>query len=116
MEAAPRFLQGVFPFKGGGLDKPAPLDGKLAYKVPVGQAGAAHLSARRQLERASSIYLLLMRDGKPMRYFPIGAKASDHVPLVVIEDIFPDTRLDVLLAAPAGASGNLVIDIGLLEI
>ena len=34
MEAAPRFLQGVFPFTGGGLDKPAPLDGKLAYTVP----------------------------------------------------------------------------------
>ncbi|MBV9970072.1 MAG: molybdopterin oxidoreductase, partial [Xanthobacteraceae bacterium] len=34
MEAAPRFLQGVFPFKGSGLDKPMPLDGKLAYTVP----------------------------------------------------------------------------------
>jgi hypothetical protein len=51
-----------------------------------------------------------------MRYFPIGAKSSDHVALVVNEDIFPDTKLNVLLAAPTGASGDLVIDIGLLEI
>jgi hypothetical protein len=30
MEAAPRFLQGVFAFKGSGLDKPTALDAKLA--------------------------------------------------------------------------------------
>jgi hypothetical protein len=115
MEAAPRFLQGVFPFTGGGLDKPAPLDGKLAYKVPPDKR-AQLIYLRAGNSSAELVYLVLMRDDKPMRYFPIGAKSSDHVALVVTEDIFPDTRLDVLLAAPSGASGNLVIDIGLLEI
>jgi hypothetical protein len=116
MEAAPRFLQGVFPFKGGGLDKPLPLDGdKLTYKVPSDKR-AQLIYLRAGNSSAELVYLLLMRDGKPMRYFPIGAKSSDHVALVVTEDIFPDTKLDVLLAAPSGASGDLVIDIGLLEI
>jgi hypothetical protein len=115
MEAAPRFLQGVFPFTGGGLDKPAPLDGKLAYKVPSDKR-AQLIYLRAGNSSAELVYLVLTRDDKPMRYFPIGAKSSDHVALVVTEDIFPDTKLDVLLAAPSGASGNLVIDIGLLEI
>jgi hypothetical protein len=115
MEAAPRFLQGVFPFKGGGLDKPVPLDGKLAYKVPSDKR-AQLIYLRAGNSSAELVYLVLTRDDKPMRYFPIGAKSSDHVALVVTEDIFPDTKLDVLLAAPSGASGDLVIDIGLLEI
>ena len=34
MEAAPRFLQGVFAFQGSGFDTPTALDGKLAYTVP----------------------------------------------------------------------------------
>jgi hypothetical protein len=115
MEAAPRFLQGVFPFKGGGLDKPVPLGGKLAYKVPSDKR-AQLIYLRAGNSSTELVYLLLMRDGKPMRYFPVGAKSSDHVALVVTEDIFPDTELDVLLAAPSGASGDMVIDIGLLEI
>jgi hypothetical protein len=34
----------------------------------------------------------------------------------VVEDLFPETKLDVVLAAPSGVSGHLVVDIGLLEI
>jgi hypothetical protein len=115
MEAAPRFLQGVYPFKGGGLDKPVPLDGRLAYTVPPDKR-AQLIYLRAGNSSTELVYLLLTRDGKPMRYFPIGAKSSAHVALVVTEDIFPDAKLDVLLAAPPGAAGDLVIDIGLLEI
>jgi hypothetical protein len=61
------------------------------------------------------ICLVLTRDGKPMRYFPIGAKASVHVPLAVVEDIFPESRVEVLVAAPDGVSGLAVVDIGFLE-
>jgi hypothetical protein len=35
MEATPRFLNGVYPFRGGGYDSPAALDAKLAYAVPA---------------------------------------------------------------------------------
>ena len=43
-----------------------------------------------------------MRDGKPMRIFPIGAKAAMHVPLAVVEDLMPDSKVEVFVAAPAG--------------
>jgi assimilatory nitrate reductase catalytic subunit len=58
---------------------------------------------------------VLTRDGKPLRYFPIGAKASVHVPLAVVEDIFPESKLEVLVAAPEGVTGTVVVDFGLLE-
>ena len=39
-----------------------------------------------------------------------------HVPLAVVEDLQPDTVIEVYFAAPAGVSGTLVLDIGLIEI
>jgi hypothetical protein len=57
-----------------------------------------------------------MRDGKLMRNFPIGAKASMHVSLAVVEDLMPDTRLELLVAAPVGVTGTVVLDIGLIEV
>lgn len=65
---------------------------------------------------ADLICIVLMRGGQPMRYFPIGAKGAEHVPLAVVEDLNPDTKLDVFIAAPQGVQGTVVIDIGLLEI
>ena len=41
-----------------------------------------------------------MRDGVPMRYFPIGAKSDVHVPLRVVEDIEGGTVIELHLAAP----------------
>ena len=46
------------------------------------------------------IYLVLTRRGHPMRYFPIGAKGAMHVPLAVVEDLTPETEIEVLIAAP----------------
>ena len=115
MEAAPRFLQGVYPFKGGGLDKPMPLDGKLAYTVPPDKR-AQLIYVRAGNSSTELVYLLLTRDGKPMRYFPIGGNASVHVPLAVVEDVFPESKLGVLVAAPKGVSGSVVLDVGLLEV
>jgi hypothetical protein len=115
MEASPRFLQGVFAFKGSGFDKPAAIDKKLTYTVPSDKR-CQLIYLRAGNSSSELIYLLLTRDGKPMRYFPIGGKSSEHVALVVTEDISPDTKLEVLMAAAAEASGTLVIDIGLLEI
>ena len=54
--------------------------------------------------------MVLMRDGVPMRYFPIGAKGDVHVPLRVVEDIEAARRR----AAPrrsAGLSGTVVVDL-----
>jgi len=115
MEAIPRFINGIRAFEGTGYDKPAPLADKLGYVVPADKR-AQLIYFRAGNSSSELIYLVLMRDDKPMRYFPVGAKASEHVSLAVVEDLPPDTRLDVFLAAPAGTAGHLVLDIGLLEI
>jgi hypothetical protein len=115
MEATPRFLNGVYAFQGSGYDKATPVSDKLAYTVPSDKRTQL-IYLRAGNSSADLIYLTLMRDGKPMRYFPIGARSSEHVPLAVVEDLFPETRLEVMLAAPSGANGHLVLDIGLLEV
>jgi hypothetical protein len=62
------------------------------------------------------IYILFNRDGKPMRYFPLGAKDAMHVSLAVVEDLQPGTVLEILVAAPKGVEGSVLLDIGLMEI
>jgi hypothetical protein len=50
-----------------------------------------------------------------MRYFAAGAKGAMHIPLSVIEDIESDTELEILIGAPAGLKGQVIIDFGLTE-
>jgi hypothetical protein len=115
MNPTPRFISGVFPFEGRGLDSPAALGSKASYAVPSDKR-AQFIFFRAGNSLDELVYVTLMRDGKIMRYFPIGAKNCLHVSLAVVEDIFPETKLEVFLAAPKGSVGTLVLDIGLLEI
>jgi hypothetical protein len=115
METTPRFLQGVFAFTGSGLDKFGPVGSGLTYMVPPDKR-AQLIYIRGGNSCAELICLLLMRDGKPMRYFPIGAKEGGHVSLAVVEDLEPDTKIELVISAPAGVSGSVVVDVGLLEI
>jgi hypothetical protein len=62
------------------------------------------------------ISVILVRDGNPMRYFPIAAKGATHVALRVVEDLLADTVLELFIAAPAGVSGTVIVDLGLVEI
>jgi hypothetical protein len=39
-----------------------------------------------------------------------------HVPLAVVEDLFPESKLEVFVAAPKGTSGAVVIDFGIIEV
>jgi assimilatory nitrate reductase catalytic subunit len=115
MESQPRFLQGVYSFEGRGLLKPFLLDDELAYVVPPGlQAQLVYF--RGGNSSSELVYVVLVRDGDPMRYFPMGARGDSHVSLRVVEDLLSDTRLEVHLAAPEASSGFAVIDIGLVEI
>lgn len=111
----PRFIQGVYAFEGRGLETAGLLSAKATYKTPRDKR-AQFIYMRGGNACDELIYLLLMRDGEPMRYFPIGAKADTHVSLAVVEDLFPETNLEIFVAAPAGTKGNVVIDFGLLEI
>ena len=108
------FLQGIYPFEGTGLDKPAPLDGQLTHVVPDGIVSQA-LYFRGGNSSDELIVVVLMRDGVPMRYFPIGAKGDVHVPLRVVEDIDAGSVIELHLAAPAGLEGTVVVDLGTVE-
>lgn len=113
--STPRFLQGAFEFEGNGLDKPMPIDPGLRYVVPAG-AVAQPVYFRGGNSTAEMVTVVLFRDGKPMRYFPIAAKGATHVALRVVEDLLGDTVLELFVAAPAGCAGTLIVDLGLVEI
>jgi assimilatory nitrate reductase catalytic subunit len=114
MYSKPSFIQGVFPFEGTGMMQPFAL-ADAVYTVPTGKR-AQLIYFRGGNSTDDLIYLLLMRDGKPMRYFPLGAKADTHIALAVVEDLLSDTKIEVFVAAPMGHSGLAVLDIGLMEI
>jgi assimilatory nitrate reductase catalytic subunit len=115
MDMVPKFLQGVFPFKGAGFEKPALLHPSLAVAISGAKRGQL-VYFRAGNSSSELVCFELRRNGEVMRLFPVGAKADTHVPLAVVEDLDPDTRLEVFFAAPAGAEGIAVIDIGLVEI
>ncbi len=115
MESSPRFLQGVFAFEGKGIESPVPLAPELSYTVAAGTT-AQTVYFRGGNTTDELICILLVRDGKPMRYFPIGAKNHVHVPLRVVEDLDGGTVIELFLAAPEGVAGAVVVDLGLVEL
>ncbi len=112
IESTPRFLQGIFAFVGCGFDQPA----TLATYTVASDKRAQPIYLRAGNSSDSLVVLTLTRDGETMRLFPIGAKAATHVPLAVVEDIMPDTRIDLSISAPDGVSGTIVVDLGFIEI
>lgn len=113
--STPRFLQGAFTFEGAGLDKPVPIHAALSYLVPPG-ATTQPVYFRGGNATDEMVCAVLMRDGSPMRWFPIAAKGATHVTLRVVEDLLSDTRLELHIAAPEGLSGSVVVDLGLVEV
>jgi hypothetical protein len=114
-DSRPKFLQGAFRFDGKGYDATFLLDSSLRYVVPAG-AITQPVYFRGGNSTDELIAIVVMRDGAPMRYFPIGAKDSVHVPLRVVEDLIADTVVEVFIAAPDGLSGTVFVDIGLVEV
>jgi assimilatory nitrate reductase catalytic subunit len=115
MISKPVFLQGIFAFEGSGVDKPALLNPDLTYTVPGGIT-TQPLYFRGGNDTDELVTIVLVRDGRPMRYFPIGARASTHVALAVVEDIADGTLLELHLAAREGLTGTVVVDLGLVEV
>jgi hypothetical protein len=113
--STPRFLQGVFPFEGKGLESPIPIDDALKYVVPAGST-TQPVYFRGGNASDEMISVILFRDGAPMRYFPIGAKGATHVSLRVVEDLLADTVLELFVVAPLGVSSTVIVDLGLVEI
>jgi assimilatory nitrate reductase catalytic subunit len=115
VHSTPRFLQGVHAFEGKGLDQPLPVDGAAKYAVPDGVL-AQPVYFRGGNSSAELICVVLVRDGRPMRYFPIGAKSDVHIALRVVEDLDAGTVIELQVAAPAGVTGSVVVDLGLVEV
>ncbi|MGV9712132.1 molybdopterin oxidoreductase [Gordonia sp. NPDC003424] len=112
--STPRFLQGCFPFQGAGFDSLAVIDDSLAFTVPDGKTLQA-VYFRGGNSTDEMITVALLRDGDPVRYFPIPAQGATHVPLRLVEDFLDGARLSLSLAAAPSASGTVVIDLGLVE-
>jgi hypothetical protein len=115
MTEKPVFIQGIFTFEGAGLATLSRLGTGAVYKVPRDKR-AQIVYVRGGNSTDSLICLTLLRDGQVMRYFPLGARQGMHVPLAVTEDIFPESQLEVVVAAPKGVAGAVVVDVGLFEI
>jgi len=113
--SVPRFLQGFFAFDGKGFDNPFLLDSSLRYVVPPGMT-TQPVYFRGGNSTDEMITIVLMRDGTPMRYFPIAAKGATHVSLRVVEDLLADTVLELHIAAPADVGGTVLVDLGVVEI
>jgi hypothetical protein len=113
--SVPRFLQGFFAFDGKGFDNPFLLDSSLRYVVPPGVT-TQPVYFRGGNSTDEMITIVLMRDGTPMRYFPIAAKGATHVSLRVVEDLLADTVLELHIAAPADVAGTVLVDLGVVEI
>jgi hypothetical protein len=111
----PKFIQGVFAFEGRGLERPEPLRPEVVYDVPRDRR-AQLIYFRGGSSCAEMVYLVLRQNERPMRYFPIGAKGAVHIPLVIVEDILPEARVDLLIGAPEGVRGQLMLDLGLMEV
>jgi hypothetical protein len=113
--ATPKFIQGAYGFMGAGLDTPKPVSPRAVYAVPSDKR-AQLVYVRVGNSTSELITLLFTRDSRPKRYFPVGAKSAYHVSLAVTEDMYPETELELLIAAPEGVEGHVVVDIGLVEI
>ena len=111
METTPRFLNGTYAFTGTGLGLGAPLNPPLTYTVaPDKRSQMIYLRAGNSADAMVAVHLV--RGGKAFRTFPIGAKGAIHVSLAVVEDLEPESSLEVLVCAPEGVSGQVVLDIG----
>ena len=114
IDSEPRFIQGVISFTGGGYARPMALS-SASFTVAADMR-AQPLYFRGGNSTNEMITVALMREGKLMRYFPIGAKGSVHVQLAVVEDLQPETKIELMILAPEGLSGTVVVDLGLVEI
>jgi assimilatory nitrate reductase catalytic subunit len=110
-----RFIQGVFTYQGRGFTQPVALEPKADYVVPAGKR--AHLVYCRVGNPVSElICLMLKRDGQLTRYFPVGAKAGAQMPHALVDDLLANSEIEVVIGAPEGLTGSVIIDMGFVEI
>jgi hypothetical protein len=114
IDSDPKFIQAAIPFVGAGYGTPVPLAGARYVVSPDKRAQMLYFRAGNS--SAEMVTIALLRNGALMRYFPVGAKAADHVQLAVVEDLEPETKIELMILAPEGCSGTVVVDLGVVEI
>lgn len=115
MTETPRFIQGVYSFRGAGLANAVAVRPAATHRVPFDKR-AQLIYLRAGNSSAEMIYVSLNRGERSVRLFPIGAKGAIHVQLAIVEDIDPDTTLELRVGAPEGLDGFVLLDMGLVEI
>jgi len=115
MSETAKFIQGVFAFRGAGLAQSAALSPEAKHVVPFDKR-AQLIYLRAGNSSSELVYLVLTSGKRALRYFPVGAKSAVHVPLAIVEDIDPESELELCVGAPEGLEGTLVVDLGLMEI
>lgn len=104
-------LQTITAIEGEGLDSPKSLN--LTYTVPQGcSAGVQYVRVGSTVTGITNITLL--KNGKVMRYVPVAARSTVHVPLAIVDELRPGTGIEIVAAAEG--SGTLILDIGILEV
>lgn len=115
MSETPQFIQGVYVFRGAGLTRAVPLQPAATHKVPFDKrAQLVYLRAGNSTNEM--IFISLKRGDQTIRLFPIGSKGAIHVPLAIVEDIDPESQLELCVGAQEGLDGSVVIDLGLVEL
>jgi hypothetical protein len=110
-----RFIQGVFTFQGRGFTNSVALEPRADYVVPAGKR--AHLVYCRAGNPTSElICLILKREGKLTRYFPVGAKSGAQMAHALVDDLLANSEIEVVIAAPEGLAGSVLIDMGFVEL
>ena len=113
MDPKPAFLQGTYKFKGDGLETPVSLYG-ASYTVPQNsRAQLVYFRAGQSSE--DTINLILLKDEKTMRLFPLGMKSAMHFPLAIQEYLPAGSQLELKVAAPPGLVGSVFVDLGFME-
>ena len=115
MNEKPAFIQGLYSYRGAGLACPMPFHPPVTYTVPADKR-AQTVYFRAGNASQEMIYLVLTRNGEAMRFFPVGAEGAIHVAFAVVEDLEPESRMEILVAAPKSGENAVVLDIGFLEI
>ena len=111
----PAFIQGVFAFTGQGLDTALPLTPRAIYRVPRDKR-AQTIYFRAGNAAPELVAFMLTRQGQTMRMFPVGARSGTHVPLAVLEDLSPESEIEIVAAAPPGLAVTVVLDVGFMEV
>lgn len=110
-----RFFLGVFAFNGRGLENLVSFEPKLVHQVPADKR-AQMIYCRVGNPTPEFLYVALKGNGKPMRLIPCGGKSGIHVPLAIIDDLPPDSLIELAIGAPEGLSAQVMIDMGFVEI